>query len=1182
MENESFIKQMQNSLAKKLFAAGMALSTAAMALAPFAAKAAAHAVGTNVKTSDGTVWMISPEGTRRAYTSGGAFLSYGFNSFANLVDANAEDAALPQGAFIPPQDGAIFCATESKASDVKGECSLITGGQKAAFTAESVFTGQGFSFAYANYGDSSFLTKTSNIDNASMAHRPGVLVNDNGTVKLVGNSGVLGIPDMATFNSWGYSWAKVVPANTADKALPMSGVMAARQAGQLSPTALSSNPNTPPVVSGNVNASLASDTPAAQTIAVHNASFSAGTTPGATVVTLAKFNFSGNGTVTTLQLKRTGVSPDTIISNAYLFNGDTRLTDAASVGGTSLITFTNPAGLFTVNGGMTISVVIEIAPGTSAGQTVGVQLTSFTVANGSPASVAVSGNMFTVSQSSDLAYANFGDFTPSGSTFDPAKDVEVLRSSVAVNTRDMQMSRLIIRNIGSVTSSDINNFRFRVDGTQIAQTQTMDANGYVYFSFSPVTLKAGTRVFTVLADVIAGSSRNFQFQIRNKADVTFVDTQYGATIASSDTYPVGSVSSNSISSGSLTIQKATDSPSGNVTDNTSDVTLAKYTVTAYGEAQKIETIQAGFISNDSAVGSLRNGRVLINGTQYGSTATLASTTNATFSAGGTTFTLNYTVQPGTPVTLEIHADMYDNNGTNNMSNNDTVTAYLIGDGASNVQRLVSLGYASAPSSGTGVAGNSITNVTGSVTLSKNNTYAAQTAPLPQTGYKLASFNLVGSSSEDVNINSIGIGAPTGNASTTLSALYNVKVLVNGQMFGTQKGSVVISSTAIATSTFSSNYTLPKNTTVSVEVYGDINTPGSAYGSDVITLDLVVSGTSVSSSSSINASARGQAISVGTATITASQDPSTPVAAITAGNQTKTAAAFKWTTTNDQFTISEVVVSVASNTTVQNIVLKDGGTILATQPGQASTTFSNLSIVIPANSTKILTVDLQLASVGTGAGTSGENVKVNVYSYKSAPSSTGAISTTTHGTGVTGNNLYVYKAIPTVTNVALPTGVLQPGGTNTLSKFSISSGGTGTIGWSKLLFTYSTSSGVSNLSSLALWDADTNTQITGTSTISYAGKTVQFDATTEQQISGAKTYVLKATVTGGSTTGDYVATSISQPSGFASPVSAVTATATSASFVWSDVSAQSHSLTTSDWNNDYLVKNLPTDSQTLVK
>ncbi len=1179
MENESFIKQMQNSLAKKLFAAGMALSTAAMALAPFAAKAAAHAVGTNVKTSDGTVWMISPEGTRRAYTSGGAFLSYGFNSFANLVDANAEDAALPQGAFIPPQDGAIFCATETKASDVKGECSLITGGQKAAFTAESVFTGQGFSFAYAQYGDSSFLTKTSNIDNASMAHRPGVLVNDNGTVKLVGNSGVLGIPDMATFNSWGYSWAKVVPANTADKALPMSGVMAARQAGQLSPTALSNNPNQPPVVSGNVTASLASDSPAAQTVAVHNAAFSAGSTPGASVVTLAKFNFSGNGTVTTVQLKRTGVSPDTIISNAYLFNGDTRLTDAASVGGNSLITFTNPTGLFTVNGSMTVSVVIEIAPGTSAGQTVGVQLTSFTVANGSPASVSVSGNMFTVSQSSDLAYADFGAFTPTGGSFDPAKDVEVLRSNVAINTRDMKLSRLIIRNIGSVTASDLNNFRLRIDGTQVAQTANMDANGYVYFSFAPQTLKAGTRIFSVLADIIAGSSRNFQFQVRNKADVAFMDTQYGVTVASSDTYPIGSASSNSLNSGSLSIQKASDSTSGNITDGTSDVTLAKYTITAYGEPMKIETLLVGATSSDNTVGSLRNGRILINGTQYGSTATLSKTTNNTYTAGGTQFTLNYTVQPGTPITLEVHADMYDNDGTNNLGNNDTVTAYIMGDGTSNVQRLVSLGYVAAPSSGNAVAGNPLTDVTGSVTFTKNNTYAAQTTPLPQTNYKLGSFNLAGSSSEDVNVSSIDLAIV---ASSTMTSLNDVQLKIAGNSYGTIKSSVTATSGGSSTSTYSSNYVLPKNTTVAVEVWATINTPSSPYGLDTFKARLFMNGTTVNSSGSVTAGVDGQVITVGSATVTAAQDPSTPVAAITAGNQTKTAAAFKWTTTNDQFTVSEVVISIPNNTTVQNVMLKDGSTVLATQPGSASTTFSNLAIVIPANSTKILTVDLQLGSVGTGAGSSGENVRVNLHSYKSAPSSTGAITTTTSGTGVIGNNLYVYKAIPTITNVALPTGVLQPGGTNTLAKFSISSGGTGTVGWYKLKFTYSTSSGVSNLSSVTLWDADTNTQITGSVTTSYSAKTLQFDALNEQQISGAKNYVLKATVTGGSTTGDYVATYIAQPSSFVAPTDASAATITSASFVWSDLAAQSHSYSTSDWNNDFLVKNLPTDSQTLVK
>src|SRR5581483_8557971 len=141
---------MQNSVAKKFFAVGSAVAMTLSLVVPFAANAAAHAVGTNISTPDGTVWMITSTGTRRAYTSAGAFLSYGFNSWSQVVPASAEDLALPADAsFIPPQDGTIFCATATKGSDVKGECSLVTAGTKAAFTSASVFTGLGFSFSHA-------------------------------------------------------------------------------------------------------------------------------------------------------------------------------------------------------------------------------------------------------------------------------------------------------------------------------------------------------------------------------------------------------------------------------------------------------------------------------------------------------------------------------------------------------------------------------------------------------------------------------------------------------------------------------------------------------------------------------------------------------------------------------------------------------------------------------------------------------------------------------------------------------------------------------------------------------------------------------------------------------------------------------------------------------------------------
>ncbi|HPC30623.1 MAG TPA: hypothetical protein PK862_01610, partial [Candidatus Pacearchaeota archaeon] len=38
----------------------------------------------------------------------------------------------------------------------------------------------------------------------------------------------------------------------------------------------------------------------------------------------------------------------------------------------------------------------------------------------------------------------------------------------------------------------------------------------------------------------------------------------------------------------------------------------------------------------------------------------------------------------------------------------------------------------------------------------------------------------------------------------------------------------------------------------------------------------------------------------------------------------------------------------------------------------------------------------------------------------------------------------------------------------------------------------------------------------------------------------------------------------------------------ASFIWSDVSAQSHSIATPDWTTDFLVKNLPTNTQALQR
>src|SRR5690606_14159666 len=131
------------------------------------------------------------------------------------------------------------------------------------------------------------------------------------------------------------------------------------------------------------------------------------------------------------------------------------------------------------------------------------------------------------------------------------------------------------------------------------------------------TLTTGTRVLRVEADVVGGSGRTVQMSLRGAYDITVVDTQYNASpVVTAGAFPFGPTAF-TVQAGTMTVSKATDSQSADVTVGASDVSLGKWTVNAYGEAVKIETLKVGADSGVNNV-TLRNGRLLINGSQYGS------------------------------------------------------------------------------------------------------------------------------------------------------------------------------------------------------------------------------------------------------------------------------------------------------------------------------------------------------------------------------------------------------------------------------------------------------------------------------------------------------------------------------------------------------------------------------------
>ncbi len=1074
----------------------------------------------------------------------------------------------------------------------------------------------------------------------------------------------------------------------------------------------------PDAVTGELTVSLSATTPASSTLVQGQAS-----------AHLADFVLTGSGTVTGVTLARIGVSQDSTLSNVYLFDGATRLTDAASVSSGN-VNFTSTSGLFTVSGSKIISVKSDIA-GSTAGETVGIQLTGVTLGSGSANGVPVAGNTHSIASATLAGVAVGAPLPSSAATTDPTNDVRIWESVLSVTTRDVVFSKLALRQINSIETADIENFRLLVDGTEVATQANLDTNGYVTFSGFTKTLTSGNRTVKVLANVIGGSSRIVQMSLRNKADIDVLDSQYGVNVAVTGTIPA-STSTLTVNSGTITVQKSTDSPSGDITNAASNQVLGKYTFTAYGEAIKVETLTPGFTytntgagytapvvatttltvaaapadaeiitigqcvvtfidgagagadntgyateeidcsdnvaeigiitvanpgvaltaaqvsavidtltsvtdatqgaltltagaanttvftapaaltgsitftdgtTNDvtdvatagvtqvgtlNAAATLRNGMILVDGAQVGSTTTLAP--------AGTAFTTNFVVAPGTPVTVEVRADLFDNDGTGVLNTNDTILAFLT-TGSSNGSRQVSLGTVNVPTAQQNA--NQVTVATGSMTLASTASYPAQTTVVPQSAYKVGSWSLSGSSAEDININTLSLDVDEVTGTTFSEAdLTDMYITYDGN-------TTSIKSTASAIDNdWSVNYVLAKNASVTIELYASIGSTITASHS--VKTDLTITGTGADSTTSISeADKNGQTITYQAGSITATRDASTANAVIVDDSGEVTTASYKFEAVYDNYTISEVVVAVSNASAVANVILKDGATVIATKPGATAVTFSGLSVPVTNNSSKVLDVYVELSAVGVGAGTSGSAVTTDYTSAKAIAGSTGIEATVTDST-VTGNAMYVYKAIPTITNVDLPSGVLGAG-TKTIAKFTVASSG-GTIAWKELMFTITKNgaAGKAAVASPTLWDVTSGSAVQVTAAALFQNGDVvaadcsalntscelvmtvgtKADDDAEEQVSGSKTYEVRATVSGTIADNDYVNTNIGQNSAFVT--SAVftsvdnSAAAANVTFAWSDVSAQSHDTGTADWTSDYLVKNLATNTQNLVK
>ncbi len=954
---------------------------------------------------------------------------------------------------------------------------------------------------------------------------------------------------------------------------------------------------------------------------------------GQAAAELGKFTFANPTaspiTVTSLTFNRIGVSNDSTLTNVYLYTGAVRLTDSAGVSN-SAFNFNNSSGIFTVPAGgvYAVSVRSDIA-GSTSGQQVGVKLVAATSSGTLDSSVSfpVVGGLQTVSAAT-LANVDLGITTlPSATTVDPQADYTVWQNTVTVGTRAVTMKSIAFRNIGSVQSGDVINYRLYVDGklagTPIAK---FDANNMVTFDLSaePVRLETGGRVIRVVADVVGGASRTFQMSLRYAADAIFYDTDLNQPVlvrgdstsitAAFAAHSATSETINSVSTSAPSVTRSTDSPSAAVANGSSNVKWATFKIIANGEDVKVDNLNLSADTSSSGSG-LDNGKVFLNGIQVGSTKDIAefgaTTTNYTFGS-------SFIVKVGTTATVDVYADSK-TSASANLTATETVKIYL-GVGSSNAQGQVSLSSINVPASE--VTGNSITVAASSLTATKASYYGNQTVIAGAQNVKLGAFTLSAGSTEGVNVNTIEVAIASAVTSTLSDIM--IKDHDSGLMFGSSKATVGTANS------FSGSVNIAASGTKTFDIYANVKSGANAGAVPATTISTNTTGTGALTGSSVSVASAPtlQTMTVGSATLTVAQNAgSTPDNNnVIAGTAMVKVGSFRFTTQYSPYTVDQVAVKVLANaaTAVSSVVVQykdaSGTTQSSTQSLALSSganqtystaTFTGLTFYIPADSQRDLDVYVNTPTIASAPSSSGKSITVTLDANEgfNAVDSSGTVDTSlTSGSDVASSGtsgkgtMVVRKSIPTIAAGTAPSATLSAGSDQVLGTFNVTADSAGDIDWGQVVFTVSKTAAITlgATTTLAVWDVTSgSSQVLGTfATTSGAvgpgtadalsGLTsglLHFRPTTVQTVGYGTTrkYELRGTVGGTASGANNVSVSIAAPSSSAVTTTFATAggtmgTAANASFVWSDwADATNHATTATtatDWAGDYLVRTLP--------
>ncbi len=899
-------------------------------------------------------------------------------------------------------------------------------------------------------------------------------------------------------------------------------------------------PGQPPVISGPVAASLSGNQPTGMVVASQSGA------------RLLDVTLTGNGAVTAMQLQRIGASADTDLTNVYLYDGNTRITDAASVVTGGYVNFNLASNPVVVNGSRTITVRADLSSSVS-GRSVGLKVNSVTAGGAVTTYTNIVGNTLQGS-SVTTATVDFAAITNGTATVDAGTMAyNVWTGSATVSTRAVLLRAATFKFVGSAPTDALANMNLFVDGTKVAGPSSINAaNGNkVTFDLgaTPYNLTTGTHTIDVRADIVKGSWRTITMSVENVSDLMFEDSQLtgvniGTTVASAAlTQGISTYNTITVNKGSVTVNVDPSFSANKVTGGATNVPIGQFLLKAYGEDVKIQTLQVD-VATTTGVTTLNNVSLYANGGQVGTSQNITQQT----AAAGNVYTLGSAliIPANTTVTLTVKADIV--NSSNAAYTSGSVAA-VVGGTPNNAQGVSSNELVSVASSA--VTGNVLTVSSGAGTFARTSGFAGSTVSPNTTNVKIGSFIIQANSSEAIKMNSIGVNPiVSGQNGNTTSSVANA--ITNYSNLTVKSGSTVIGTPignpASGTSTFSFNdITIPANGTYSLDVYADIGGAASSTDNPTVTTAMSVTYRGAVSNTTTTSSAAGVAIASAASTLaTPVRTSGSATAQFVVGGSTFGIATFKLATAaaGTQANVRELRFITTGTNAIESITVGGVTAPVMGSTADATTTISGLSIPVTYTGTDVpVTVKFAGFQGSTSGGSlTGDVATVNItLGYVEGTSGSGSVITSI--TGASSNNMRLVASKPTVTMSAGNTDTLILGAESKVAEFTVTADANGKISLASTSITMS-AQGVTagyEITGARLVADGVTVPTSGLDPTATASTTAIFAMTTPYEIGAgqSKTFSVFATVSGTAVSGytPYVASSL---------------TAGGTDFVWKDV------------------------------